>query len=74
MNCPICGQEMQEGFLQAGNLIAFNRTRHKVSINPKDSEDVLIAKKAFTATDFNGYICKSCGLVVFNYKNPILHW
>ena len=74
MDCPKCGREMNAGFLQAGNLIAFNKQRHKVSLNPKDDEDVTIAKKAFTGSDFNGWICKECGLVVFDYKNIITHW
>jgi len=26
MNCPKCGKEMGSGFLQTGNIIAFNKT------------------------------------------------
>lgn len=74
MNCPKCGCEMNQGFLQAGNLIAFNKQRHKIFLNPKDEEDVTIAKKSFTASDFNGWICKECGLVVFDYKNIMTRW
>lgn len=69
MNCPKCGRAMQSGFLQAGNIMAFNKQKHKISLNPKDAEDVMIAQKAFTGTDFHGFICKDCGLVVFDYKN-----
>ena len=69
MNCPKCGRAMQSGFLQAGNIMAFNKQKHKISLNPKDAEDVIIAQKAFTSTDFHGFICKDCGLVVFDYKN-----
>lgn len=25
MNCPKCGKEMGSGFLQTGNIIAFNK-------------------------------------------------
>lgn len=74
MNCPKCGRGMNQGFLQAGNLLAFNKQRHKISLNPKDEEDVTIAKKAFTSSDFNGWICKECGLVVFDYKNIMTRW
>ena len=66
MKCPKCEKDMQAGFLQAGNIIAFNKTRHKISLNPKDKDDVMIARKSFTSTDFHGYICKECGLVVFD--------
>ena len=71
MKCPNCGKAMQTGFLQTCNIVAFNKTRHKVSLNPKDQDDVMIAKKAFLSNDFEGYICKECGLVVFDYKNII---
>ena len=71
MKCFKCGKEMQNGFLQTINIVAFNQTRHKISLNPKNEADVMIARKAFTGTDFQGYICKECGLVVFNYKNGI---
>lgn len=73
MNCPKCGKEMRTGFLQAGNLVAFNKTRHKLSLNPKAPEDTMIFQKAFSGSDFNGFICKSCGLVVFDYVNVITH-
>ena len=43
MKCPKCEKDMQAGFLQAGNIIAFNKTRHKISLNPKDKDDVMIA-------------------------------
>lgn len=71
MKCSKCGKDMQNGFLQTANIVTFNRTRHKISLNPKDEADVMIARKAFTGTDFQGYICKECGLVVFDYKNGI---
>lgn len=74
MNCPNCSCKMNKGFLQAGNLMAFNKQRHKISLNPKDKEDMMLVQKGFTASDFNGWICKECGLIVFDYKNIITRW
>ena len=74
MNCPKCGKVMQDGFLQTGNMMAFNQTRHKISLNPKDPEDVIIARKPFASADFHGFICKNCGIVVFDYKNVMTRW
>ncbi|HIZ55950.1 MAG TPA: hypothetical protein H9671_07080 [Firmicutes bacterium] len=74
MDCPNCGKEMQKGFLQAGNILAFNKQRHKLSLKPREPEDTMIVQKAFTATDFSGFICKECGLVIFDYKNPLTRW
>ena len=47
MKCPKCGKDMQPGFLQTAKIVAFNKTRHKVSLNPKDKEDIILARKAF---------------------------
>lgn len=71
MKCPKCGKDMQAGFLQTQKMVAFNKTRHKISLNPKDDDDVMITRKALTGTDFQGFICKECGLVVFDYKSGI---
>lgn len=69
MDCPKCGRGMDSGVLQAGNLMAFNKKRYKISISPRDKEDVMIAQQFLTGANFNGWICKECGLVVFDYKN-----
>lgn len=45
MKCFKCGKEMQNGFLQTTNIVAFNQTRHKISLNPKNEADVMIARK-----------------------------
>lgn len=67
MDCPKCGADMPSGFLQTGTLVAFNRTRHKP--NSREEGDVMIARKAFPGTDFPGFLCKACGLVVFDYQH-----
>ena len=33
----------------------------------------MIARKTFTGTDFPGFICKECGLILFDYKNKTVH-
>ena len=71
MKCPKCSENMQSGFLQTSKMVAFNKERHKISLNPKDKEDVMITRKAFSGTDFQGFICKKCGVVVFDYKNGL---
>ena len=69
MKCPGCGMDMKAGFLQTVKIVAFNKTRHKISMTPKDEVDTILARKALTGTDFPGFICKECGLILFDYKN-----
>ena len=73
MKCPQCGKEMRPGFLQTENLVAFNQRRHRVSLNPRDEGDIMIANRAFHAADFHGFVCEACGLVTFDYKNVLFH-
>lgn len=71
MKCPMCGIKMQSGYLQTARIVAFNKKRHKISLNPECEDDIMIARKAFTGTDFQGFICKECGLILFDYKHGI---
>ena len=67
MNCPKCGKKMRAGFLQAGKLVAFNRYRHIISLLSRSLEDVIIAQKYFVSSNFHGFVCKTRGLIVFDY-------
>ncbi len=33
----------------------------------------MIAKNTLMGSDFHAFICKECGLIVFDYKNVISH-
>ena len=35
MKCPICNNEMEEGFLQGMQRIAWVKGKHKLSLRPK---------------------------------------
>ena len=54
--------------------MAFNQTRHKISLNPKDPEDVMIARKPFASADFHGFISGKISRSVFweyaRFKHP----
>ncbi|MFQ9924146.1 MAG: PF20097 family protein [Beduini sp.] len=67
MNCPKCGKEMQSGYLQTNKIMAFNQHIHKLSLLPKDEGDLLIVNNTVRGANFKGFICKDCGLIVFDY-------
>lgn len=69
MKCPKCGKDMKSGYLQPERIVAFNKRKHKISMNPECEDDVMIARKAFMGTDFSGFICKECGLILFDYRS-----
>lgn len=72
MRCPKCGKDMQAGYLQTTKIVAFNKRKHKLSLNPACEDDVMIARKAFAGTGFPGFICKACGCVLSDYQNDTL--
>ena len=67
MNCPKCGKEMKFGYLQTDKIMAFNQHIHKLSLLPKDEDDLLIANNTVRGANFKGFICQDCGLIVFDY-------
>ena len=71
---PKCGKDMKSGYLQTTKIVEFNKRKHKISMNSECENDVMIARKAFAGTDFPGFICKECGMVLFDYKNGTLRF
>ena len=72
MVCPQCGKEMRPGFLQGAQRLYFLQQRTLGPVfNPGD---VIISKNYMAHADFPGFICESCGLVVFDYKHPMDRW
>ena len=70
MNCPECGKEMTEGFLQGNtNSLFFNMERQKSAVCAGDG--VSMAQGRLRPVDFGGFICKECGIVVYRYKNSL---
>ena len=41
MKCPVCGNEMEKGYIQTGERMSWVRQKHKVSLFPKDGEVML---------------------------------
>ena len=60
MKCPVCGNEMEKGYIQTGERMSWVRQKHKVSLFPKDGEVSGLA--------FEAFICKSCKKIVLDYS------
>lgn len=73
MRCPKCNHEMSPGFLQGCSTMAFNQQLHEIPLLRQSPEDVLIVQKVYSASGFHGFICKRCGLVLFDYKHTAAH-
>lgn len=67
MHCPICGNEMEPGYIQCGSKMAWVKSLHKVSLLPKDGE-VLLGNNVFSGLSFEAHICKTCKKVLLDYS------
>lgn len=67
MNCPVCGNEMAQGFLQGGQRIAWVKTPHKVSLLPKSGE-VLLGNNLMEDLSFPAGLCKNCKKILLDYS------
>ena len=67
MQCPVCGKEMEQGFLQSGQRMVWVKTPHKVSLLPKSGE-VLLGNNVLGGLSFEAYICKSCKKIILDYS------
>lgn len=67
MKCPICGNEMEKGLVQAGQRVLWSKKRHYFSLLPKEGE-VTIGYNPLGNVCFESYICKSCKRVILDYS------
>lgn len=68
MECPICGKEMEQGFIQGNQRVAWVKSKHKISILPQEGE-VLLDNKTFGSLLFTAWICKDCEKILLDYSD-----
>ncbi len=68
MKCPFCNNEMEQGFLQGMQRVAWVKKRHKISLLPKQGE-IILENHAFSDFIFSAQICKECKKIVVDYSD-----
>ena len=68
MKCPYCNNEMEKGFIQTGNRIAWTKQQHKFSLLPKEGE-VMLGNNMYKGVNFPAYICKKYKKVLLDYSD-----
>ena len=67
MRCPICNQEMEQGFVQSGTKVIWTKRIHKISLLPKDG-DVLLLKSVLIPSAIPASICRDCKKIMMDYS------
>ncbi|WMI79965.1 PF20097 family protein [Anaerotignum sp. MB30-C6] len=68
MRCPICSNEMEQGFLQGNQRVAWVKNKHNITLKPKRGE-VLLENKTLDSFLLTAWICKDCKKVVIDYAD-----
>lgn len=68
MKCPICANEMENGFIQAANMITWVKKKHHLSVLPKEGE-VKLGQDIINGVCISADICKKCNKVIVDYSN-----
>lgn len=68
MDCPYCGAEMEQGYLQGMNRVAWVKSPHKLSLLPKAGE-ILLENNSFNAFLLTASICKACQKIIVDYAD-----
>ena len=65
MQCPVCRNEMEQGYLQCSSRLCWVKSPHEVFLIPKEGE-VLLGFDMNLLT-LPAHICKSCKKVLIDY-------
>ena len=67
MNCPFCGNIMEEGLVQVGTRATWVRKKHWISLLPKTGE-VELGRNLMGYCAIPAHICKDCKKVLLDYS------
>ncbi len=67
MKCPFCVNQMEQGFLQGGNLLVWTKKRHYLSLLTKEGE-VELDRNYLVGTALPAWICRNCKKVIADYS------
>ena len=68
MECPNCSEKMEQGYLQGMRRVAWVKSKHKVSLFPKQGE-VLLENNNIKDFLLKAWICKNCKKIIIDYSN-----
>ena len=67
MKCPICNEDMEQGFIQGGSIMAWTKKVHKISLLPKEGE-VMLWHNMLRPSAIPASICKLCKKIIVDYS------
>ena len=69
MKCPLCDNEMENGFIQAGRVMLWVQKPHKVTLLPRNNEvEIVYEPNPFIIPSIPAEICKKCKKIWFDYE------
>lgn len=71
MICPYCGKEMERGYLQARDGIAWNKKERRVAALSMIGSDLALANASgiFSGAAVIAYHCNECKKIIIDYQD-----
>ena len=68
MKCPLCRNDMESGFIQAGRVVLWMQKPRKVLFPRKNEELIVYEENPFVIPSIPAEICKECKKIWLDYE------
>lgn len=69
MNCPYCGKEMSEAYIQSAQQLYLNRGKKPRIFASGDLSSVSLSKFSLTKAPYvKSYLCAECGKIIIDLQ------
>lgn len=67
MKYPVCGNDMESGYVQANQYAAWVKKPNKIMYAPKKGDIQFISRTPFSVPSVPADICKKCRKILVDY-------
>lgn len=71
MNCPFCGKEMEQGFVQSARRVLYTAQKNEGPFSIKAKGDIVLTANNWVNPTCVAYHCRSCKRVVIDYSETM---
>ena len=70
MNCPYCGEAMEQGVIQSPHEINWTRKKHLLGNAAFHDGSVVLSERSFIkGSAASAFLCRKCEKVIIDYKD-----
>ena len=66
MNCPVCGKEMEKGYVQTSCGLTWVKQKRVISLFPQEGS-INLPGSTFSGLAVDAFVCRTCKKMVVDY-------